>query len=84
MARKVNPSGFRETTPGKCTECGYDDDWLFDGSGTIYCGCQTCSECGEFGGHTQRCSEQEESEQHSLGCICADCSDAEFPFADNN
>jgi hypothetical protein len=38
MAKTVF-TGWRKVTPGRCCECGCDDDWGCDGSGTIACSC---------------------------------------------
>jgi hypothetical protein len=32
-------TGWRKVTPGKCSECGFDNDWGCDGSGHVLCSC---------------------------------------------
>ena len=61
MAKSVF-TGWRTVTPGKCSECGSDDEWDCDGRGTVYCSCQTCSECGMFDGHEIGCKVAQEEE----------------------
>lgn len=64
MAKSVF-TGWRTVTPGKCCECGCDDDWSDDGRGNVLCGCQACAECGElsaYGFHAQGCPALEEGE----------------------
>lgn len=61
MAKTVS-TGWRKITPGKCSECGFDDDWSCDGRGTVYCGCEVCPECAGFDGHYADCIEEGEEE----------------------
>lgn len=61
MAKSVF-TGWRTVTPGKCSCCGSDDDWDCDGRGTVYCGCQTCCECGMFDGHEIGCQAAKDAE----------------------
>lgn len=68
MAATINPLGFREVTPGKCMNCGFDDGWDADGRGTVYCECMTCPECGQFDGHNPGCAEQEAVEETCPSC----------------
>lgn len=62
-------TGWRTVVPGECRECGSDDDvplravrWQWDGRGTIYCGCQTCPDCGCWDGHYPECAELRDEE----------------------
>ena len=51
-------TGWCTVTPGECYLCGIDDDWTFDGRGTILCGCQACPDCGivdAYGFHEPEC-----------------------------
>lgn len=57
MAKTVS-TGWRKVTPGKCSECGCDDDWSCDGRGNVLCGCQACVGCGildAYGFHEHGC-----------------------------
>lgn len=56
MSATVN-TGWRNVTPGKCLNCGCDDDWECDGRGHITCSCQSCPSCGCAEGHWQGCEE---------------------------
>ena len=59
-------TGWRKVTPGKCTECGCDDDWSCDGRGNILCGCQACGECGildAYGFHESGCPALERQDE---------------------
>ena len=47
MATTVH-TGWRSVTPGPCDYCGYDNGYTADGSGTVFCDCRVCPECGEF------------------------------------
>jgi hypothetical protein len=45
-------TGWRTVRPGACDDCGFDDGWECDGSGTITCECEeevddSCGVCGE-------------------------------------
>lgn len=53
-------TGWRTVTPGVCDYCDDADDWHVDGRGTIYCGCQRCSECDEWEGHAPGCEYEDE------------------------
>jgi hypothetical protein len=39
-------TGWKTVTPGKCCECGENDQWECDGRGNIMCNCQACPDCG--------------------------------------
>ena len=45
MATKVF-TGWKTVEPGRCFECGFDDEWTCDGRGNILCSCQACPDCG--------------------------------------
>ncbi len=65
MAKQVF-TGWRTVTPGKCSECGCDDDWSCDGRGNVLCGCQACGECGmldAYGFHESGCPLLKEAEE---------------------
>lgn len=70
--RKQNPkknpktvnTGWRNVTPGKCLQCGSDDDWQVDGRGNVLCSCQACPDCGivdAYGFHEPGCSQVKEN-----------------------
>ena len=64
MAITVN-TGWRNVQPGRCAECGFDDDWTADGRGNILCGCQACPDCGildAYGFHESGCPQLREGE----------------------
>jgi len=51
-------TGWREITPGKCYECGFNDGWTVDGRGNVLCDCQACVDCGiidAYGFHESDC-----------------------------
>lgn len=51
-------TGWKTITPGKCSECGSDDDWSCDGRGNVLCGCQACADChllDAYGFHNADC-----------------------------
>ena len=48
--------------PGKCSDCGYDDDWTEEND-VIKCSCKSCTGCGGFDGkHRSFCPTVEEEE----------------------
>ena len=52
-------TGWRTKTPGKCFECGSDNEWECDGRGNVLCGCQACPDCGcldAYGFHNAGCA----------------------------
>lgn len=58
-------TGWRMITPGKCSVCGSDDDWVCDGRGNVLCGCQACPDCYElsaYGFHKSGCPALEPDE----------------------
>ena len=65
MATTVS-TGWLEITPGKCFQCGFDDEWQCDGRGNILCGlCQQCPDCGivdAYGFHNAGCAQLEHAE----------------------
>lgn len=63
---KTVDTGWRIVTPGKCLECGSDDDWQVDGRGNILCACQACLDCGivdAYGFHEPGCPVLAEQER---------------------
>lgn len=67
MSRTVNPTGFRQITPGKCNVCGYDDGWNSDGACRVYCDCQCCYECNEPFDHARDCQADEVYQDFAYG-----------------
>lgn len=50
VARMVPAVATIKVTPGKCPDCGRDDNWLVNAENTVYCGCdETCVDCGRRG-----------------------------------
>ena len=63
---KTLNTGWRNVTPGKCAECGCDDDWSCDGRGNVLCSCQACPDCGlldAYGMHESDCVVLEAKEE---------------------
>ena len=59
-------TGGRTTTPGDCSNCGFDDEWSVDGRGNVLCSCQACPDCGlldAYGFHNPGCAQLENSEE---------------------
>jgi hypothetical protein len=56
MSKTVDTGVGRQIAPGKCDNCGSDDDWESDGRGALYCSCECCSECLTYDGHDRKCS----------------------------
>jgi hypothetical protein len=58
-------TGWRKVTPGKCMECGFDENWQVDGRGNVLCSCQACPDCllvSAYGFHEPGCPAVEEED----------------------
>lgn len=67
MSKSVH-TGWRWVTPGKCSECGFDSDWLVDGRGNVMCDCHACPDCGlvdAYGFHNPGCPQLEKETSHA-------------------
>src|SRR5688572_30464310 len=61
-------TGWRNVTPGPCSQCGSTEDYDCDGRGTVYCSCQCCGSCGMFDGHEIGCeADQDDDDQDDAG-----------------